>query len=114
MLQGRQPREQLEILGAENAIETLPIIKGQKNQPKSQKECKEAKLGGFDVLILDTAGRMNVDDELMDELQSVNKIAEAHNVILVADSLTGQDAVNVADTFSKNTFDWSNSDKARW
>ena len=49
---------------------------------------------------------MNVDDELMDELQSVNKIAEAHNVILVADSLTGQDAVNVADTFSKNTFDW--------
>ena len=44
---------------------------------------------------------MNVDDELMDELRSVNKIAEAHNVILVADSLTGQDAVNVADTFSK-------------
>tara|TARA_B000000441_G_C21702789_1_gene327095 strand:- start:261 stop:1178 length:918 start_codon:yes stop_codon:yes gene_type:complete len=44
---------------------------------------------------------MNVDDELMDELRSVNKIAEAHNIILVADSLTGQDAVNVADTFSK-------------
>ena len=94
-------QEQLEILGAENAIETLPIIKGQKPTEITKRACKEAKLGGFDVLILDTAGRMNVDDELMDELQSVNKIAEAHNVILVADSLTGQDAVNVADTFSK-------------
>ena len=94
-------QEQLEILGAENGIETLPIIKGQKPTEITKRACKEAKLGGFDVLILDTAGRMNVDDELMDELQSVNKIAEAHNVILVADSLTGQDAVNVADTFSK-------------
>ena len=94
-------QEQLEILGAENAIETLPIIKGQKPTEITKRACKEAKLGGFDVLILDTAGRMNVDYELMDELQSVNKIAEAHNVILVADSLTGQDAVNVADTFSK-------------
>ena len=94
-------QEQLEILGAENGIETLPIIKGQKPTEITKRVCKEAKLGGFDVLILDTAGRMNVDDELMDELRSVNKIAEAHNVILVADSLTGQDAVNVADTFSK-------------
>ena len=94
-------QEQLEILGAENDIETLPIIKGQKPTEITKRACKEAKLGGFDVLILDTAGRMNVDDELMDELRSVNKIAEAHNVILVADSLTGQDAVNVADTFSK-------------
>ena len=94
-------QEQLEILGAENDIETLPIIKGQKPTEITKRACKEAKLGGFDVLILDTAGRMNVDDELMDELQSVNKIAEAHNIILVADSLTGQDAVNVADTFSK-------------
>ncbi|GIS07466.1 MAG: hypothetical protein CM15mP111_0810 [Hyphomicrobiales bacterium] len=88
-------------MGAENDIETLPIIKGQKPTEITKRACKEAKLGGFDVLILDTAGRMNVDDELMDELRSVNKIAEAHNVILVADSLTGQDAVNVADTFSK-------------
>jgi signal recognition particle subunit SRP54 len=94
-------QEQLEILGAENAIDTLPIIKDQKPTEITKRACKEAKLGGFDVLILDTAGRMHVDDELMDELESVNKIAEAHNVILVADSLTGQDAVNVADTFSK-------------
>ena len=64
-------QEQLEILGAENAIETLPIIKGQKPTEITKRACKEAKLGGFDVLILDTAGRMNVDYELMDELQSV-------------------------------------------
>ncbi len=94
-------QEQLEILGTENEIETLPIIKGQKPAQITKRACQEANLGGFDVLILDTAGRMHVDDALMNELDSVNKIANAHNVILVADSLTGQDAVNVAKTFSE-------------
>ena len=59
-------QEQLEILGAENAIDTLPIIKGQKPIEITKRACKEAKLGGFDVLILDTAGRMHVDDALME------------------------------------------------
>jgi signal recognition particle subunit SRP54 len=93
-------QEQLEILGIENSIETLPIVKGQKPIEISKRAIKEARLGGFDVLILDTAGRMHVDNELMNELENINKNAKATEIILVADSLTGQDAVNVASTFS--------------
>ncbi|MAU86157.1 MAG: signal recognition particle protein [Cellvibrionales bacterium TMED49] len=93
-------QEQLEILGIENSIDTLPIVKGQKPIEISKRAIKEARLGGFDVLILDTAGRMHVDNELMNELENINKEAKATEIILVADSLTGQDAVNVASTFS--------------
>jgi|TARA_B100001093_G_scaffold92756_1_gene84851 signal recognition particle subunit SRP54 len=93
-------QEQLEILGIENSIDTLPIVKGQKPIEISKRAIKEARLGGFDVLILDTAGRMHVDNELMNELENINKNAKATEIILVADSLTGQDAVNVASTFS--------------
>lgn len=93
-------QEQLEILGIENSIDTLPIVKGQKPIDISKRAIKEARLGGFDVLILDTAGRMHVDNELMNELENINKEAKATEIILVADSLTGQDAVNVASTFS--------------
>ena len=93
-------QEQLEILGIENSIDTLPIVKGQKPIEISKRAIKEARLGGFDVLILDTAGRMHVDNELMNELENINKDAKATEIILVADSLTGQDAVNVASTFS--------------
>ena len=93
-------QEQLEILGIENSIDTLPIVKGQKPIEISKRAIKEARLGGFDVLILDTAGRMHVDNKLMNELENINKEAKATEIILVADSLTGQDAVNVASTFS--------------
>lgn len=93
-------QEQLEILGTENSIDTLPIIKGQNPIEISKRAIKEARLGGFDVLILDTAGRMHVDNELMSELENINKEANASEIILVADSLTGQDAVNVASSFS--------------
>ena len=93
-------QEQLEILGIENSIDTLPIVKGQKPIEISKRAIKEARLGGFDVLILDTAGRMHVDNELMNELENINKEAKATEIILVADSLTGQDAVNVASAFS--------------
>ena len=93
-------QEQLEILGIENSIDTLPIVKGQNPIEISKRAIKEARLGGFDVLILDTAGRMHVDNELMNELENINKEAKATEIILVADSLTGQDAVNVASAFS--------------
>ncbi|MDG2187281.1 MAG: signal recognition particle protein [Hyphomicrobiales bacterium] len=93
-------QEQLEILGKENSIDTLSIVKGQKPLEISKRAIQEAKLGGYDVLILDTAGRMHVDDELMNELENINKIANSSEIILVADSLTGQDAINVAQSFS--------------
>tara|TARA_E500000075_G_C6996323_1_gene327326 strand:+ start:2852 stop:4351 length:1500 start_codon:yes stop_codon:yes gene_type:complete len=94
-------QEQLEILGIENSIDTLPIIKNQKPTEIAKRAFQEAKLGGFDVLILDTAGRLHVDEGLMNELDSINQIANSQEIMLVADALTGQDAVNVAKSFSQ-------------
>tara|TARA_Y100000590_G_C15739575_1_gene1019764 strand:+ start:3582 stop:5081 length:1500 start_codon:yes stop_codon:yes gene_type:complete len=93
-------QEQLEILGNENGILTLPIIKGEKPVDIAKRAISEARLSGFDNLILDTAGRLHVDEELMNELDAINGIAKSNEIILVADSLTGQDAVNVASSFS--------------
>ena len=70
-------------------------------QKITKRAFQEAKLGGFDVLILDTAGRLHVDEDLMNELDSINQIANSQEIILVADALTGQDAVNVAKSFSQ-------------
>ena len=74
-------QEQLEILGIENSIDTLPIVKGQKPIEISKRAIKEARLGGFDVLILDTAGRMHVDNKLRNELENINKEAKATEII---------------------------------
>ena len=63
---------------------------------------KYAKNNNFDALILDTAGRLHVDKELMNEVLAVKKIAEPKETLLVVDSLTGQDAVNVASEFDTN------------
>src|SRR3546814_11313890 len=59
-----------------------------------------AKLQGFDVVMLDTAGRLHVDAQLMDEMKAVARVAEPDETLLVVDALTGQDAVNVARSFS--------------
>src|SRR5690606_3826819 len=60
---------------------------------------REGRLGGYDVLILDTAGRTHIDDELMAETVAIKEIANPHEVLLVVDALTGQDAINVARSF---------------
>lgn len=92
-------QEQLEVLARQTDVLALPIIKGESPVTITKRAMNEARLNGVDVLILDTAGRLHVDEELMQELADVHAIANPHEVLLVADSLTGQDAVNVATSF---------------
>ncbi len=94
-------QEQLRVLGEQTEVTTLPIIAGQQPVDIARRALQAAKLQGFDVLMLDTAGRLHVDAALMAEMQSVAAVAVPQEILLVVDSLTGQDAVNVADSFSK-------------
>jgi signal recognition particle subunit SRP54 len=91
--------EQLIILGHQINVDVLPIVVGQTPVQIAQRALDTARLGGFDVVMLDTAGRTTIDDELMDEVAEVKRIAQPHEVLLVADALTGQDAVNTAKAF---------------
>ncbi len=91
--------EQLKILGEQAGVPTLPIIAGQTPLTIAKRALASARVGGYDVLILDTAGRQHVDDELMAEAAAVRELTNPHETILVADSLTGQDAVNIAKAF---------------
>jgi signal recognition particle subunit SRP54 len=102
-LDTRRPaaQEQLRILGEQAEIATLPIVEGQTPTEITARAIKAAKLGGFDVLLLDTAGRTHIDEELMAETASIEKIAQPHETLLVADALTGQDAVNLAKNFGE-------------
>lgn len=102
-LDTRRPaaQEQLKVLGEQNDIATLPIIEGQDPVTISKRAMQMAKLNGFDAVLLDTAGRLHIDDELMQESVNVKKAAAPHEVLLVADALTGQDAVNVAQSFDE-------------
>ena len=91
--------EQLAILGRQVGVETLPIVAGQSAVGIARRAIEAAKLGGFDVVMLDTAGRVTVDEALMTEAADVKAATGAHEVLLVADALTGQDAVNTARAF---------------
>ena len=102
-LDTRRPaaQEQLRVLGTENEIDTLPIIEGQIPTQIAQRAATAAKLGGYDVVLLDTAGRTHLDDALMQEMADIRTAATPHEILLVADSLTGQDAVNLAKSFDE-------------
>ncbi len=91
--------EQLAILGAQIGVDTLPIVKGQSAVEIARRAKQQATLGGYDVFLLDTAGRLHIDDVLMDEVQAVRDVASPRETLLVVDGLTGQDAVNVAAEF---------------
>ncbi|HEX7759991.1 MAG TPA: signal recognition particle protein [Caulobacteraceae bacterium] len=91
--------EQLAILGKEAGVDTLPIMPGQAPADIARRAVSAAKLGGFDVLILDTAGRITLDEAMMSEAAEVARIAQPAETLLVADSLTGQDAVRTATAF---------------
>ena len=93
--------EQLKILGTQIDVPTLPIVDGQNPKDIAKRAMQAARLQGFDVVLLDTAGRMHVDEALMAEVQAVRDVAQPVETLLVADSLTGQDAVNVAEQFNK-------------
>ena len=91
--------EQLAILGKQIGVDTLPIVKGETPVQIAKRAKTQASLGGYDVYMLDTAGRLHIDDVLMDEVQSVRDIVKPRETLLVVDGLTGQDAVNVAQEF---------------
>lgn len=92
-------QEQLTVLGQEIQIDTLEIIAQQKPLEIAKRAAEKARLEGFDVVMLDTAGRLHIDAELMEELQQVRDLTKPIETILVADAMTGQDAVTVAKTF---------------
>jgi signal recognition particle subunit SRP54 len=93
--------EQLAVLGRETQIDTLPVVEGQQPPQIALRAIQAAKLGGYDVVLLDTAGRTTLDEEMMNEAAEVKRAANPHEVLLVADSLTGQDAVNLARSFDE-------------
>ncbi len=92
-------QEQLRVLGEQAEVTTLPIVAGQMPVDIARRAMDAARLQGFDVVLLDTAGRLHVDEALMSELVAVRDAVNAAEILLVADALTGQDAVNVAETF---------------
>ena len=91
--------EQLAVLGQQSNIDTLPIKKDETAVNIAKRAKQQATLGGYDVYILDTAGRLHVEDSLMEEVKSIKEISKPHEILLVVDGLTGQDAVNVAEEF---------------
>ncbi len=91
--------EQLAVLGKEAGVDTLPIVPGQAPADIARRALSAARLGGFDVLILDTAGRTTLDEAMMSEAAEIARIASPGETLLVADSLTGQDAVRTAKAF---------------
>ncbi len=93
-------QEQLAVLGEQVETATLPIVAGQQPVDIARRAMEAARLQNFDVLLLDTAGRLHVDEALMAEMKAVSSVSEPTEVLLVVDSLTGQDAVNVAQSFS--------------
>ncbi len=94
-------QEQLATLGVQVEVATLPIVEGQQPVDIAKRAMQAAKLQGFDVLMLDTAGRLHVDQQLMDEMRAVAKVSVPQEILLVVDALTGQDAVNVAKNFGE-------------
>ena len=93
--------EQLAVLGRQVSVDTLPIVEGQQPAQIAQRAMQAGRLGGYDVVLLDTAGRTTLDEAMMAEAAEVKRAANPHEVLLVADSLTGQDAVNLARAFDQ-------------
>ncbi|MDX2482852.1 MAG: signal recognition particle protein [Pseudodonghicola sp.] len=91
--------EQLAILGSQIGVDTLPIVKGEDPVAIAKRAKTQALLGGYDVYILDTAGRLHIDEELIQQAADVRDVANPRETLLVVDGLTGQDAVNVAAEF---------------
>ena len=91
--------EQLAILGTQIGVDSLPIVKGESAVKIAKRAKQQAMLGGYDVFILDTAGRLSIDEELMSEVEAVRNIAKPRETMLVVDGLTGQDAVHTAQNF---------------
>ena len=94
-------QQQLAVLGEQAKVDTLPIIPLQTPRMIADRAMDAAKREGYDVVVLDTAGRLHVDDDLMVEVSEIRDSARPAEVLLVADAMTGQDAVNVAQSFNE-------------
>lgn len=90
---------QLAVLGQQIGVDTLPIVEGQSAEQIAKRAKQQATLGGYDVYLLDTAGRLHINEELMAEVQAIRDVTNPRETLLVVDGLTGQDAVNVAEQF---------------
>jgi signal recognition particle subunit SRP54 len=93
--------EQLAVLGRDIGVDTLPVVEGQQPAQIARRALEAGRLGGYDVVLLDTAGRTTLDEAMMAEAAEVKRAANPHEVLLVADALTGQDAVNLARSFNQ-------------
>jgi signal recognition particle subunit SRP54 len=94
-------QQQLAVLGRQVGVATLPIVPGEKPVAITRRALATGRTEGYDVVILDTAGRLHVNEELMLEVAAVREVADPHETLLVADAMTGQDAVNVAKAFGE-------------
>ncbi|HLZ65474.1 MAG TPA: signal recognition particle protein [Aliidongia sp.] len=94
-------QEQLAILGRQTGVDTLPIVAGEKPVQIAERAMKVGRLEGYDVVMLDTAGRLHIDEALMMEVAAVRDLVKPHETLLVADAMTGQDAVTVGRAFNE-------------
>ena len=94
-------QEQLAVMGRQVGIDTLPIVAGQTPVQIAKRAEEVARLQGYDVVILDTAGRTHIDEPLMQEMAEIKAATRPHEILLIADALTGQDAVNLARNFNE-------------
>ncbi|MEO3428096.1 signal recognition particle protein [Pelagibius sp. CAU 1746] len=94
-------QEQLKVLGEQAFVATLPIVPGEPPVAIAKRAMQTGALEGYDVVMLDTAGRLAIDEELMAEVAAVRDAAKPHESLLVADAMTGQDAVTVASAFKE-------------
>ena len=94
-------QEQLAVLGEQTGVATLPIVAGQQPVEIAKRAMDTGLKEGYDIVMLDTAGRLAIDEELMAEVAAVRDATKPHETLLVADAMTGQDAVNTAKTFNE-------------
>jgi signal recognition particle subunit SRP54 len=94
-------QEQLRVLAGQVGVASLPIVEGQQPLDIARRALDTARKESFDVVILDTAGRLSIDDELMAEAAAVRDATGPHESLLVLDAMTGQDAVNTAQHFNE-------------
>ena len=94
-------QEQLAVLGRQVGVDTLPIVANQTPVQIARRAEEVGRLQGYDVVMFDTAGRTHIDEPLMAEMAEIKAAARPHEILLVADALTGQDAVNLAKSFDE-------------
>ena len=94
-------QDQLRVLGEQTDVQTLPVIAGQRPVDIAERAIQAGKLGGYDVVLLDTAGRLHIDAQLMGEVAEIRDRVQPVETLLVADAMTGQDAVSLAEAFNE-------------